>query len=117
MIENCVFFGACSGGNGTQDALCNIGFEGPLCAVCSKDYYYDKAKNGCQDCSQTGESTFNLVVLFIMIMVFIILVKTIFFPSFKKSKGFGMITKLSSFSTSKYVVVEKEEAKDNEEET
>jgi len=84
VIENCVFSGAFSGGNGTQDDLCNIGFERPLYAVCSKDYYYGKAKNGCQDCSQTRESTFTLVVLIIMSMVFIFIMKTIFFPSFEE---------------------------------
>jgi len=117
VVENCVFSGACSGGNGTRDALCNVGFEGPLCAVCSKDHYYDKAKNGCQDCSQTGESISTLIVLVIMSMTLILLVKIIFFPSFENSKGFGMIDKLSSLSISKDVIVEKEEAKENEEES
>ena len=39
IVRDCVMGErACPGGNGTGDALCARGYEGPLCAVCSEDF-------------------------------------------------------------------------------
>lgn len=53
-VEHCPYRDACLGGNTTGEESCTAGNEGPLCAVCSHEYYYSITTNSCLSC--TGHS-------------------------------------------------------------
>ena len=60
---------ACIGGNGTGDALCGQGYQGPLCAVCAPGYILGEGSE-CVECASEGaiaSLTVPLVVLSIVV--------------------------------------------------
>ena len=61
-------------GNG----YCNEGYEGPLCAVCSKHHYYDPDIKACMDCGRVEDSPWELWMssptLIILSTLFVILI-------------------------------------------
>ena len=63
---------ACLGGdwNGTSDAFCAQGYEGPLCEWCSDpDQYYDDASATCKDCGDMVSYAFRQIVILLAIAV------------------------------------------------
>lgn len=71
--NNVVFASACSGGTGYGDALCEKGYEGPLCAVCSSGY--GKLNGKCTACQSPSLNVF-IVILIILVVIAIVLLIT-----------------------------------------
>ena len=60
-----------SGGNGTGDALCGRGYEGPLCAICSSGFILGNG-NQCVECASAravASLTVPLIVLSALVVV------------------------------------------------
>jgi hypothetical protein len=56
--------------NGTSDAFCAQGYEGPLCEWCSDlDQYYDDASATCKDCGDMVSYAFRQIVILLAIAV------------------------------------------------
>eukprot|EP00615_Pteridomonas_danica_P015791 CAMPEP_0114404630 /NCGR_PEP_ID=MMETSP0102-20121206/19743_1 /TAXON_ID=38822 ORGANISM="Pteridomonas danica, Strain PT" /NCGR_SAMPLE_ID=MMETSP0102 /ASSEMBLY_ACC=CAM_ASM_000212 /LENGTH=458 /DNA_ID=CAMNT_0001569507 /DNA_START=749 /DNA_END=2122 /DNA_ORIENTATION=+ len=79
-ILSCPIDGACLGGRSFTDdgdGYCEEGYEGPLCAVCSKDYYFNADDLACLSCDNRGggdiQSNFTIVI-FALVCAFFILV-------------------------------------------
>lgn len=56
----------CSGGNfsnSDSDDLCKVGYEGPVCAVCSENYYEDLLAGSCLSCEGSNVSVGFLAFL------------------------------------------------------
>jgi hypothetical protein len=65
---------ACQGGWNSGDASCNIGYEGPLCAVCSDGYYYSSMYQKCIECSGSNSiNIFTVLIATIIVLIVIIL--------------------------------------------
>jgi hypothetical protein len=63
---------ACLGGdwNGTSDAFCALGYEGPRCEWCSDpDRYYDEATATCKACGDMVSYAFRQIVILLAIAV------------------------------------------------
>ena len=63
---------ACLGGvwNGTSDAFCTLGYEGPLCEWCSDpNRYYDDVTTTCKDCGDMVSYAFRQIVILLAIAV------------------------------------------------
>lgn len=64
---------ACLGGYETGPASCDVGYEGPLCAVCSSNYYYDGTLKTCTTCTGQDMSIFAVIVIpTVFIFIFIV---------------------------------------------
>lgn len=59
---------SCLGGNITGNALCVLGYEGPLCNVCS-DGYYKADSTTCSECS--GSGLFSPTLITVIVLVFV----------------------------------------------
>ena len=70
---------SCLGG---LDSKCDKGYEGPLCALCSSDYY--KSLDGCSKCPSDEVVILQLVAL---VAVLIIVMALIVWTSKRKRKG------------------------------
>ena len=77
---------ACPGGNGTGNALCARGYEGPLCAVCSEDFILGRG-NKCIECASSSAvasiSTPLTVLAALFVLVMIAVVSDIVKPLFQ----------------------------------
>jgi hypothetical protein len=56
---------SCVGGNGTGDLLCRAGYEGPLCAVCSENFFPSQSE--CLACDSSSVITPTLLIYFCVI--------------------------------------------------
>ena len=56
---------SCLGGNLTGQALCGLGYTGPLCSVCDSGYYLNDGS--CQGCK--GDSAVSVGLIFIIVVV------------------------------------------------
>ncbi|RYH21675.1 hypothetical protein EON65_20285 [archaeon] len=60
-VLQCPVVDGCIGGSATGNALCAVGYEGPLCSVCSDGYFF---KDGlCQSCDSTNEMSITVIVI------------------------------------------------------
>ena len=64
---------ACPGGNGTSDALCARGYEGPLCAVCSEGFILGRG-NKCIECASSSAIESVSVPLAVLAVLFVLAV-------------------------------------------
>lgn len=53
-IQSCPTESACLGGESAGDDSCDIGYEGPLCAVCQSGYAYKSSTRRCVRCSESS---------------------------------------------------------------
>lgn len=60
-VLSCPVVDGCIGGTATGNALCALGYEGPLCSVCSDGYYYGDGL--CQSCDSTNEMSITVIVI------------------------------------------------------
>lgn len=60
---------SCKGGNHTGNSLCEVGFEGPLCSICSDGYYEDG--NQCLTCQGTQSFTPAVIIYIIILVLFV----------------------------------------------
>jgi hypothetical protein len=67
---------SCQSGWGVNEDLCKEGHEGPLCAVCSHNYYYDSTRLSCMRCddSHALESISFLLFLLLSLLLLISLI-------------------------------------------
>lgn len=61
---------SCVGGSRLGIELCGSGYEGRLCAVCSKEYYYSTFANACYKCDGNGVSPAVLVSVLSLVGVY-----------------------------------------------
>eukprot|EP01031_Cornospumella_fuschlensis_P030162 gene30162-36437_t len=64
-VLQCPIADGCIGGAATGNALCAIGYEGPLCSVCSDGYYFGDGL--CQSCDSTNEMSMTVIVLIALV--------------------------------------------------
>jgi hypothetical protein len=66
---------ACAGGSSTGNFSCNIGYKGPLCAVCAAGYYQKSDQTKCQSCSMNRFQISTQAIMFgiIILIVFLFL--------------------------------------------
>ena len=58
---------SCLGGEKTGDDSCEVGYEGPLCAVCSSGYYFQSVDSTCKECPNgPNVSLFSLIVIVVL---------------------------------------------------
>lgn len=71
VIEYCPLTKACMGGNVSGADTCLGGTEGPLCAICSSDYYYAPASKSCLSCNGLSivGSLVSIVILFVLVLI------------------------------------------------
>ena len=74
---------ACRGGPGVGNELCKIGYEGPLCAVCSSGYYLTDTLE-CIACS--GSKIFTPTVVILLVTLFLALFISVSAYYFKHKK-------------------------------
>jgi hypothetical protein len=70
----------CKGGtNGSRsDAYCEEGHEGPLCAICSDDFYFNVDLQSCEQCSSPNTMVFSPTLFGLILMVFVVLFSSAF---------------------------------------
>ena len=74
IVRNCLMGErACPGGNGTSDALCARGYEGPLCAVCSEGFILGRG-NKCIECASSSAIASISVPLTVLAVLFVAVV-------------------------------------------
>lgn len=61
---------ACGGGGGVEDGSCEEGFEGPLCAVCQRDFIYSPFTRTCTECNSSFVEVVILIVFFVLVAFF-----------------------------------------------
>lgn len=61
----------CKGGWEAGDRSCKVGYEGPLCSVCSEEYYFNSATSTCDSCEETS-ATSGLTSVGVLTVLFII---------------------------------------------
>ena len=66
-IYECPYESACVGGSSND--TCASGYEGPLCAVCSDNYYFSSNDNECLKCSESGLNVAGIVVISLLAVV------------------------------------------------
>jgi hypothetical protein len=91
-IFKCTFEGACPGGNVTltNDAGCNEGYEGPICATCATDFTL-QTDGSCEPCS--GDTTWQgFVVLFLLVVILVVVATQVK----KWYQYFGLLKDLAS---------------------
>ena len=69
---------ACPGGNGTGDALCARGYEGPLCGVCESGFILDSSGSECIECASSKAWSSLTVPLVVLSVVGIIIALGLF---------------------------------------
>jgi hypothetical protein len=91
ILEECNYGSlACIGGDGMGVALpsrrlqgsastfpeyvgiCAIGYEGPLCGVCSANYYFSSTSNSCNTCKGQGQSQLATMILVPLVLLLLI---------------------------------------------
>jgi hypothetical protein len=60
---------ACTGGNGTGDALCAVGYSGPLCAVCASGFVMNSLYKTCDACVSGKPAAISIVLIVLLGMV------------------------------------------------
>ena len=71
-ISKCSFgAAACIGGNGTGNALCAVGYTGPLCAVCASGHIMNTFGHVCDHCSHRPTPVAIVLIILSVILVFI----------------------------------------------
>ena len=80
---------SCSGGASSGMELCEEGYEGVLCAVCSDNYFYDSATNSCQICDGVNVFTPSLIVVFIVFWSIVLGYAVYYYYSTKESDDQG----------------------------
>ncbi|CAM9625594.1 unnamed protein product, partial [Ectocarpus fasciculatus] len=63
---------ACLGGPRASNDTCGVGYEGPLCAVCSDEYYFASGDNSCRACSASGLNTVGIAIIAVLALVLFI---------------------------------------------
>ena len=63
---------SCLGGEVTGDVSCMAGYEGPLCAVCSKGFYFQSVDNTCQICPESQFNVFSVVLIVVSIVLLLL---------------------------------------------
>ena len=63
--------------NGVSAEGCALGYEGPLCAVCSDSYYFSATSTSCKSCDGEGRGQLAALILIPLLMI-ITLVSLIF---------------------------------------
>ena len=75
LIYECPFGNvACEGGEQVADESCKIGYEGPLCAVCSTGYYFQSVDNTCQLCPKNQINLFSIILVILIGIIFIVII-------------------------------------------
>ena len=75
-VHPCPKDGACVGGNGTGNALCAFGYEGPFCSSCSSGYFYDASTASCELCKDSGgRAGILFAVAILSVVAFIIFLR------------------------------------------
>jgi hypothetical protein len=70
-VLSCLLTSSCLGGNGTGNHLCDVGYKGPLCAVCDDGYY--EINNQCWPCkSPSGDLALAVVTVIVVFICFIL---------------------------------------------
>ena len=63
---------SCIHGNYTGNAVCGVGYTGPMCSICDTGYYLSDVK--CLPCGGTGAISTTLIVLLIVCPLLVIIV-------------------------------------------
>jgi hypothetical protein len=77
-LHACPFPEACTGGTlfvDEGDGYCNEGYTGPLCAVCSEDFYFNSETRGCAKCTDDAGRIFDsptFALFFSFVAVFLV---------------------------------------------
>jgi heme/copper-type cytochrome/quinol oxidase subunit 2 len=79
-IQSCPYGeAACEGGESVGDASCAVGYEGPLCAVCSVGYALKASTQTCVPCSNSSKLDISEILLLTLLGVLVIGVPLFFF--------------------------------------
>mmetsp|Transcript_57436 Transcript_57436/g.113194 ORF Transcript_57436/g.113194 Transcript_57436/m.113194 type:complete len:737 (-) Transcript_57436:21-2231(-) len=102
ILHSCPFPGACTGGTVFVEGYCDIGFEGPLCAVCSEGFYFNSDVQGCDECgdgvgpTNLGSGTSVVLILFLIVCLFALVFVWWSCGGYKKANELRIIANESS---------------------
>lgn len=65
-IHACPYPKGCKGGYAANEASCEVGYEGPLCAVCSNGFYFETSTSSCEKCPSGGLNVFGIIIVAIV---------------------------------------------------
>jgi hypothetical protein len=86
---------SCKQGDYSGQDSCNAGYEGPLCGVCSANYYLDSFTHSCKSCSDSSITVVGAVLIALAGVAVIILFFTLAWPyivsKISKFTGIGMM--------------------------
>lgn len=69
-IVECPFYeSACIGGPYTSDESCQVGYMGPLCAVCEDNYHFSSLSQTCDLCSDKSSWIGSAMISFFLVVV------------------------------------------------
>ena len=114
----CPFPNACVGGNGTGSGTsistgastnhnrrlavaldgtsgCAVGYEGPLCGVCSSNHYFDNTQQECKSCDGQGETQMALSITVPMVILLLVLAAFLLTFDFSKMANTELANTLS----------------------
>ena len=116
----CPFPNACVGGNGTGAGTstststgasisanrrlsvaldgtsgCAVGYEGPLCGVCSSNHYFDNTQQECKSCDGQGETQMALSITVPMVILLLVLAAFLLTFDFSKMANTELANTLS----------------------
>ena len=90
-IHDCPLPKACVGAANFSDGgdgYCAEGYGGPLCAVCSRGFYFDPDLDGCVDCSTERDLSASwAIIIFITLLLVAVLVVALVYKYFCSSKA------------------------------
>ena len=114
----CPFPNACVGGNGTGAGTsistgtsissnrrlsvaldvtsgCAVGYEGPLCGVCSSNHYFDNTRKTCRSCDGQGQTQIALSITVPMVILSLVLAAFLLTFDFSKMANTELANTLS----------------------
>lgn len=83
-ILSCPYMG-CKGGYGVTEALCDEGYKGVLCSVCSSGYYYNQDLNQCILCKNSDVISTSAIFFFAALFILLLGVCIYTYVKFLKS--------------------------------
>lgn len=72
-IQSCPTKGACKGGESAGDESCEVGYEGPLCAVCEAGFAFKSSSRICVPCSESSGLGLSDILFMALIALLILL--------------------------------------------
>lgn len=72
-IFHCPYSDSCKGGNLTGNELCNVGYSGPMCGICSPGYYLSSGTT-CTLCTTSGQLSSSQLAQYGLVLVLVVAV-------------------------------------------